>query len=230
MKKEVIVFGHRGAKGYVAENTIASIQKAYELTAKWVEFDIYNVDNELVLFHDYTLERTTNGDGCIAKVGLDYLRSIDAGKGEKVPFLKEVLDTFQGRLNFNIELKGPDTALLLNTLLEEYIREGKYSIENFIISSFDHRELSQVSTTYRRAPLFASIPLHLNDCIKDLNPYSVHYSSYYISKELVEDAHSRGYRVYTYTVNDEYMFEKVMSCGVDGIISDFPDRIMSLLS
>ncbi len=229
MKKHFTIFGHRGARGYYPENTIGSIALALEQGLNWVEFDIYNVENQLVLFHDYTLGRTTNGQGCIANVDLKYLRSLDAGQGEKIPLLTEVLDTFVGKLNYNIELKGANTAEILNKLLDQYISQGKYTLENFIISSFNHPELTKVSDKYKKGALYSVIPLDNNDFVSDLNPYSVHVDSYCINQQLVADAHQKGYKVYTYTVNDEHMLKKVLDCNVDGIFTDYPDRLIGLL-
>jgi glycerophosphoryl diester phosphodiesterase len=88
----MICFGHRGAAGYAPENTLASVEKAISLGADWVEVDVYAVENELVVIHDDRLERTTNGSGYIIEQSLEYLRSLDAGEGEKIPFLREIFD------------------------------------------------------------------------------------------------------------------------------------------
>ena len=77
---DFIYFAHRGASGYEPENTLIAIRKALEMGAKWIEIDVYAVENELVVIHDERLERTTNGKGLITNSSLDYLRSLDAGK------------------------------------------------------------------------------------------------------------------------------------------------------
>ena len=102
--------GHRGARGHAPENTLASVRKAIELGADWIEVDVYGVDGELVVFHDDRLERTTNGEGLLMGQSFDYLRSLDAGDGELIPTLAEVFDVAADRVGINVELKGPGTA------------------------------------------------------------------------------------------------------------------------
>ena len=88
----MLCIGHRGAMGYAPENTLKSLKKALELGASWVEGDVHYVDNNLIVMHDETLERTTNGKGYLADKTFSYLRSLDAGEGEKVPiFAAELL-------------------------------------------------------------------------------------------------------------------------------------------
>ncbi|HWB60056.1 MAG TPA: glycerophosphodiester phosphodiesterase family protein, partial [Chthoniobacteraceae bacterium] len=88
--RNFLCIGHRGAKGLEPENTLRSIRRALDLGVDGVEIDAWFVDGEVIVIHDDTLERTTNGHGLVQEQTFDYLRSLDAGKGEKIPTLREV--------------------------------------------------------------------------------------------------------------------------------------------
>ena len=110
--KRFLCIGHRGAMGHAPENTLLSLKKALEMGAPCVEVDVYFVDGHLLVFHDDRLERTTNGFGYLADHDFEYLRSLDAGEGERIPTLREVFETVGLKAGVNIELKGPGTARL----------------------------------------------------------------------------------------------------------------------
>ena len=100
------MIGHRGASGYEPENTLRSFEKALELGCSWIELDVHVVGDQLVVIHDDDLSRTTDGFGLVSTSSFNYLRSLNAGKGEQVPILQEVLDLVGQRCRVNIELKG----------------------------------------------------------------------------------------------------------------------------
>src|SRR5271154_4385560 len=118
--RNFLCIGHRGAKGLEPENTLRSIRKALDLGVDGVEVDVYLAGGQLVVIHDDTLERTTNGRGRVEAQSFDYLRSLDAGMGEKIPTLREVFDTVNRRAFINVELKGGNTAEPVFELIEEY--------------------------------------------------------------------------------------------------------------
>ncbi len=119
--KKLLCFAHRGASGHEPENTLLAVEKAIVLGADWIEVDVYAVEGELIVIHDERLERTTNGTGCVMDKTLAYLRSLDAGKGQRIPTLREVFDCVDRRVGINVELKGPDTAGLAVSLIDEYV-------------------------------------------------------------------------------------------------------------
>jgi len=108
--QRLFCFGHRGARGHEPENTLRSVRKALELGADGIEVDVYFVDGRLMVIHDDTLNRTTNGKGPVAGRTFAELRALDAGKGERIPTLAEVFDAVNHRAVINMELKGPGTA------------------------------------------------------------------------------------------------------------------------
>src|SRR5579862_2625349 len=103
-------FGHRGAAGHEPENTLRSVRKALELGANGIEVDVQLADDHLVVIHDATLDRTTDGTGAVAEKSFACLRSLDAGRSERIPTLEEVFDAVNRQAVINVEFKGPGTA------------------------------------------------------------------------------------------------------------------------
>ncbi|MEM6614863.1 MAG: glycerophosphodiester phosphodiesterase family protein, partial [Cyanobacteria bacterium P01_C01_bin.72] len=139
----MLCIGHRGAMGHEPENTLLSIRKAIALGADGIEVDVYNLEGHLIVIHDRDLSRTTNGKGYLDHSSFAYVRSLDAGKGEQVPTLAEVLATVNRQVLINIELKGRNTARLLVELIQAYYDQG-WQYSDFVVSSFDHEQLNQV--------------------------------------------------------------------------------------
>jgi len=222
------IFAHRGASGYEPENTLRAIQKALDLGAEWIEVDVQKVENELIVFHDLRLERTTNGQGFIWEHSFEKLRTLDAGKGERIPLLSEVMELVQGRAKINIELKGQNTALPVVQCLDAFVKQGQWKWEDILISSFYHMELQKIKTLQPLIPtgaLCVGVPLHYARFAKELQCTSLHLALDFVTPEIVEDAHARGLSVYVFTVNDLKTLHFVKSLKVDGVFTDYPDRI-----
>ena len=100
----MIIIGHRGASGNFPENTLAAFRHAAALGCPWVELDVHLLEGELVVIHDEQLDRTTNGRGHLEAAGLAAVRALDAGNGEQVPLLSEVLTALNGQVAINVEL------------------------------------------------------------------------------------------------------------------------------
>src|SRR2546428_297275 len=145
MSAPFLCIGHRGARGHEPENTVRSVRRAIELGADGVEIDVYFVDGELVVIHDAKLERTTNGRGRVMRKSFAFLRSLDAGKGERIPTLREIFDAVDRRAFVNVELKGRNTAEPVQSLIEEYVAARGWRFEDFIVSSFHRRELARIT-------------------------------------------------------------------------------------
>jgi len=224
-----IKIGHRGACGYEPENTLRSFRKALELGADMVELDVYVCKTgELVIIHDDKVDRITDGTGYVIEKTFDELRKLDAGKGEKIPTLEEVLDLINKKVSVNIELKGPHTAKSVADVIKKYITQNKWSYQNFLVSSFNHRELAEFNKIMPQiniGVLYIGIPFDSAKSAKTLGAYSINLSQEFITQELVDDAHKRDLKVFVYTVNDYDDIKKMLSLGVDGIFSDFPDRL-----
>ena len=218
--------GHRGAKGYTPENTLPSFEQAIQLGCPWVELDVHLIEGELIVIHDEQVDRTTNGTGRLSDLTLSYIRSLDAGGGARIPTLSEVIDCVNHRCRINIELKGKGTAAPTGKLLARYCA-GDWVPADFLISSFNHRELARMDKPYPRGALFTNIPDDIWAQVAALNAWSVNFAHWNLSQALVEQAHERGYKVLVYTVNELQDIERVIGYGVDGVFSDFPDRVLA---
>jgi glycerophosphoryl diester phosphodiesterase len=230
VQPEFICFAHRGASGYAPENTLLAIEKAMEMGAPWIEIDVFAVEDELVVIHDDRLKATTNGNGYVTQQPLAYLRSLDAGKGQKIPLLSEVFDLVKGRVGVNVELKGPDTAAPVVKQIEDCdALQGKYG-GRILVSSFRHRELAKVRSMNPDIPIgalgFGLPPKHAKFA-EDLGAVSVHTSLSRINRDFVDDAHRRGLKVFVYTVNHHDDLKRVRAMGVDGVFTDYPDLVLS---
>jgi len=231
MNKEILCFAHRGASGYAPENTLTAFKKALELNAPWAELDVYYVENELVVFHDDRMERVTDGTGYIEKLSLQKLRKLKVKNSEKIPYLHEVLDLADKKMNFNIELKGINTAEPVVKLIHSYLKKG-WKKEQFLISSFNHIELAKIQeldSELNTGALLCGMPLDYCAFASKLGAYSVHPSIEFLDKNYVEDAHRRGLKVFVYTVNHIDDMKKMMELNVDGMFTNYPDVLLSLL-
>lgn len=221
--------GHRGACGYEPENTLRSFHRALQLRVDMVELDVHVCrSGEVVVIHDSKVDRTTGGTGYVADKTLDELRTLDAGKGEKIPTLQEVLALVNKEVKVNIELKGAGTAKPVFQLLEKYVRESGWSYGDFLISSFNHDELKEfrrLSKEFSIGVLTLDIPAGFVEFVEKIGAYSVNVWVESISRELVDDARRRGIRVFVWTVDDRDDIERMRSLGVDGIFSNYPDRL-----
>jgi len=229
--KPFLVIAHRGASGHEPENTLPAFQKAVELQADWIEFDVYHVEGELIVFHDATLNRTTNGKGSVMGKSLAYLRSLDAGRGYSIPTLPEVLDLVDRRVGVNIELKGPGTAGPVAALIDRYVRDKSRSIDRLIVSSFDLNALAEfknAAPVVKTGAIFGRKPPKDCSFARDLSVASIHLRLDSFPSSLLDDAHGRGLSVFVYTVNNRKDIMRMREMGVDGVFTDFPERAAGL--
>ena len=228
----MLCIGHRGAMGYEPENTLLAIAKALTIGVDWIEIDVHNVKNNLIVFHDRSLERTTNGTGYLCDRSFAYLRSLDAGKGQQIPTLAEVFETVDGRCGINIELKGSNTAGLVIDLIQEYITRG-WQYEDFLVSSFNHYELKQVKDICPQIAigvLIYGLPLDYLEIATKLNAVAIIPAIDYVTKELVKNIQNRGFKIFVYTVNKPDEINAMKLLNVDGIFSNYPDRVLQAIA
>ncbi len=218
-----LCIGHRGASGHAPENTLKAFEMAIEMQCTWIELDVYAVENEVIVIHDDKLERTTNGHGDVMDASLSYLRSLDAGDGEKIPTLIEVIELVNHRACINVELKGAGTAEPVSQLLIQLCQRG-WQAEEFLISSFDHPELAKTDKIFRRGALFAKKVDDYFARTTRLGAYALNLSMKITTAELVRQAHDQGLIVLVYTVNKHEDMQRLKAMGVDGIFTNFPDR------
>ena len=227
--KTPLVIGHRGAKGHLAENTLPSISKAIELGVDGVEIDVFQcASGELVVFHDKTLEKLTNATGYIEALDLDSIQRIEVLNGFSIPTLGEVLDLIKGRIFLNIELKGSQTALKTDKLLKTYFKLKAWSPDKILISSFNWQELKifrKVNREISIAILTEDDPLDAIPIGLELNAVAINPNYESLNSENVSKINKAGFKIYPWTVNAPEDINRMIIYGVEGIISDFPERI-----
>jgi len=223
----VLKIGHRGAKFYEPENTLRSFRKALELGANAVELDVRRTrDGELVVIHDAEVDRTTNGKGLVSGLTLEEIRSLDAGKGEKIPTLEEVLDFLDNRVKILIELKEAGVEEKVLKLVHEKGLE-----KNVIIISFLEDALRRVRELDKDVETGFIFVKH-NDPVKTAVELKANYLLplyRFTHSDLIRKSHENGLKVIVWTVNDEKEASEYAGKRVDGITSDKPDILKALI-
>ncbi len=229
MNKTCLKIGHRGAKGYVVENTIESIEYALNLNVDGVEIDVHKcASGELVVFHDFTLDRITNGSGEISEHTLSELKHLKVKDQYRIPTLKEVLNLIDKKCLLNIELKGKGTVEKTCEMIDLYVEEKGWEYQDFIVSSFQQDLLAEVYKINKKIPLGVLTDTNLDQAVvfgKAVNAVAIHPDYTMLTNTLVSKIKNSGFKVFTYTVNDKKTISRIKNDKVDGIISDFPDRI-----
>jgi len=221
----LLCIGHRGAAGHEPENTLRSVRRALEMGADGVEIDVQLVGGELIVIHDSRLNRTTNGSGPLHRHSLAKIRQLDAGKGEQIPLLSEVLDAVDRKAFVNIELKGRRTAGPVLALLRDYTDRRGWQPSDFLISSFHRPELRQLrGSGFPIGILFGRSPRLFRPLARALGAWSIHVPLGHATPGLVSRVHAESLKLFVFTVNAPADIERMERIGVDGIFSDFPDR------
>jgi glycerophosphoryl diester phosphodiesterase len=228
------IFAHRGASAYAPENTLAAFELAIQQDADAIELDVkLTADDEIVVIHDSTVDRTTDGSGFVSNFTLEALKEFDAGskfddifRGEQIPSLQEVFETLGSKIFINIEItnyQSPRNALPEKTI--DLIRFYNLT-DSVILSSFNPLAL------IRSIKLQPNIPLGLlstpgicgawsRSFLGRLIPYqALHPEVSDISKHLVSKCHAHGKRVHVYTVNNPTEMHKLFRWNADGVFTD----------
>lgn len=221
--------GHRGACGHAPENTLLSMRKAIELGVHGFEFDIQlSREGDPIVIHDDTLMRTTNGKGSVHDYTTQELARFDAGKGESIPSLRDVLDLVDKRCRLFIELKAEGSEEPVVDLLNHYVTHQGWSYEQFYLCAFDHAQIAAAkerNPELRTCALLAGIPVSRAAIAQEAGAWSINPCIHHINQAFVDDAHKRGLKVLTWTANTPEQIAKAKALNVDGIFSDFPDRL-----
>lgn len=224
------VIAHRGARGHAPENTLPAFDRALALGAPWVELDVQWHAGHLWVFHDARLERCTNGTGRLVDHDAAALRRLDAGQGERIPWLPEVLDRIDRRMAVNVELKTADgTAAAVAETLRGYLARG-WQPAQFLVSSFHLPELRDFRRRLPEVPvgvLLAGVPLGLAAAVTDLGAAVCSLDLDFADPALIADAHARGAQVFVFTVNAPDDIARMQALGVDGIFTDYPERALA---
>lgn len=225
----MLKIGHRGAKAHVAENTLASFQQALNLGAGGIELDVHVcATGELVVIHDFTVDRTTNGTGDVHQLTLAELKNLKVEGSHIIPTLDEVMDAVGKKCMVNIEMKGRYTAQPVADFVERYVKEKGYSYNDFIVSSFQREELQNMSRINPYIHLGILTQASVTQAMawaEDFSAKAIHPHFTLLTESNMKKAKDAGLKVYTWTVNEHEDVERVKAYGVDGIISDYPERL-----
>ena len=241
-KQQVLIIAHRGAMGEAPENTLAAFELAVKQGCDAIELDVQlSADQEIVVCHDHTIDRTTNGTGAIATMTAEEMRRYDAGSwfdpkfaGERIPLLREVFERVPKHIQINVELKmipAYESVLQqkLVELLHAYDRVG-----TVFVSSFDHPalvELKRIEPSVRVGLLYNHRMHHPEKYARmfESEVYSLHPNYHYFREEDIRNAHAAGLQVYPWTMNDAEKMKKYVQLGVDGIITNYPAVLKQVL-
>ena len=223
------IIAHRGASGLAPENTLKAIRLALTLGAEAIEIDVQLADGELWVFHDRRLERCTDGDGVLTAQSRAYLASLDAGEGEGIPTLWQLMEAIAGQAELHIELKGAQTADEVARLTRRAEAELGFAPTQWVVSSVHHRERARFAALrpdIRLGALTSTIPLTLAKFAAELGAWSLNCDVDFVDQSLVQDAHDRGLKVLVYTVDEPADQAMLAAIGVDGIFTNRPDRFL----
>jgi len=215
----MLKIGHRGAKGYVAENTLASFEKGIALDVDMIELDVYvSKDNIPVVIHDKTIDRTTSGIGLVADFETSALQEFG------IPTLEEVFQLVNNRCDINIELKSFESVESVLQL----INSSTFHKDKLLLSSFDWNALQEVRFHDNDIRIGVLTETDVNLAIsfaKFIKAYAIHPYHHLLTAENVSQMQSKNFKAYPWTVNEPEDIIFVKSLNVDGIITDFPDRL-----
>ena len=229
-----LVIAHRGASGHRPENTLPAYELAVEQGADMIEIDLHRTrDGAIVVTHDEELAGI-GGRGEIAQATLAEVRALNAGGGEPVPTLDEVLDGFATRIPFNLELKRGKQAEypgLEQATLEAVNQRGL--LARMLFSSFYDPVLARLRALSPEARIALLIsrkfPQRAVERAKALGAEALNPEDSLVTAELVREAHAAGLAVYVFTVDEEAELRRFLDLGVDGIFTNHPDRLRAIV-
>ncbi len=227
---------HRGASGTFPENTLSAFRAAIDAGADMCELDVQLTrDGAVVVIHDDTVERTTDGKGEVAKLTLEELKRLDAGakfkagaiRGERIPTLDEVFYVTAGKCGLNIELKAGGVENLVAQIMQ-----ARNAFGDSVVSSFDWdylKKIQQLHFNIRVGLLAEEKPVDLMMNAVAMRAYSINPRWDMVTADLCKAAHERGLMVYTWTVDADARMRALIECGVDGIMTNYPERLRTVI-
>ncbi len=232
---------HRGASALAPENTMAAFERAVGLGADGIELDLHlSRDGELVVIHDDTLDRTTDGNGPVHEKYLGELKRLDAGgwfgedfAGQRIPTLMEVLDRFAGKVPLALEVKGGSS--FFPGIEEKVVSALRWhsAVGQAAVASFDHHallRLKELEPTLRTAALIVGRPVSIAALAGAARADAMALESSLVTKTEVEACHAAGLQLVVWVVNDPAQMRHFIGLGVDGIITDRPDLLRIALN
>lgn len=218
------IIGHRGARGIEPENTMRSFQKAIDLGVDYIECDVHlTKDKHIVLIHDHTLDRTTNATGNVSDYTFEEIRKLDAGKGEKIPTLQELIDLAISKVQLHIELKDEKATEQTVQLVE---KNG--IVDQVFLTSGNTDTLKKVrglNPLISIEHIFGQPPEDAIERALSVGAKRVSCHISHLTTDFVQKAHKNGLQVIAWPPNTLEEAKKALECGVDLICTDRPDIV-----
>ena len=248
MAQTIQITAHRGASGYAPENTLAAVKKALEIGVDRLEIDVQQtLDGVVVVLHDKTLDRTTNAKGKVGKMTFSEFKNVKAYgdfeaefPNETIPTLEQVFELMDGSTEFVIEIKaGNKTYPGIEDNVAKLIK--KYKAEKWaLVHSFNDKVLKHLHKHHPEIRLQKLFVSYSGGLMLDFKLHAVKLSKYDFveafgislsgtNAKLVEKAHALGKQVHVWTVNKDEDMQRMIKLGVDGLISNYPDRAKKLI-
>jgi glycerophosphoryl diester phosphodiesterase len=216
----MMIMGHRGAAALEPENTLRSIERAVEIGVDAVEIDVrLSKDRELVVIHDSTVDRTTNGSGPVNGYSLDDLKKLNAGGGQTIPTLQEVMELIGHKVKLVIELKEEETE----RMVVELIKRNNLD-DNVYVISFWHelvKTVKVIESCIKTGVLLVGCPV--DTCVASQASADALVMKYnFVNRHFVEMVHKDGLKVFVWNIDDPHLLKPYVDMGVDGIGSNDP--------
>ena len=235
---DFLIIAHRGASSYAPENTMAAFDLALQMEASHLELDVHLTrDDHLVVIHDATVDRTTNGTGPVADQTLTVLQTLDAGAwfgeafaGARIPTLADVLARYQGRAHLHIELKGHTAHLPQRTV--DLVRAHGMA-QHVTFTSFQHPHLRTMRAYAPELPtgwLVGEISEAVIAQAHALGCTQLCPRAPLVTPEIVQRLHAERFRVRAWGVANEAMMRQVVEAGADGMTVNFPDKLLAYMA
>lgn len=241
-QQQMVNVAHRGASAHAPENTMAAFHKGVEMKSDYIEIDVQmTADEELVIIHDTTVNRTTNGTGAVGELTLEEIRALDAGSwfsegfaGEKVPTFDEVLDAFRGKVGILIEIKSPELYPGIEEKVAAALKKRNMHLaknEKIIIQSFNHESMELSKELLPEIPHGVLAGLSWAGVTDEQLQAFATYADYFnpnqniVTHALVDRVHAIGMKIMPYTSRSQEQADRLFDLGVDGIVTDYPEHV-----
>jgi glycerophosphoryl diester phosphodiesterase len=227
--KSILNLAHRGASAHIDENTIQAVQLAYEMGADGCEIDVHVCrTGEMIVMHDKEVDSTTDGKGLITDLTLSEIKKYRTASGYEVPTLREVLTIIPNDKLLNIELKGVGSGHAFIDRWKEFY-QPLIAAEQLIFSSFRESELKQIPANTFKIASFVDDPDTGLFQIVTANRFSVHMRGDVADEQSIAFFHDKGLKAYVWTVNEPEEMRRLIRQGADGIFTDDPRLLQSVL-
>ena len=234
----MLVIAHRGASAVEPENTLRAFARAIEMGAQMIELDLHLTrDGHVVVIHDDDLSHTTNARGCVSQVTLEEIRRADAGKGERVPTLKETLELTRGRVQLYLEIKAPQAAAETLRIVRDFNCQNEVMLASFDLVLM--KELGETVSDMEIGLILGTPSLNPRVRWREAFPWrALRYYQYQTlcmqvrlcSASLARKIKQQGKKLYVWTANSEPDYARMIAHNVDGIVTDTPDRLIAYLA